>query len=314
MDDISFISLISNIFYTSIISWIEPDREISLSACNTQSGVNYNLARISATPGVYKFNSVGAGVKAYVIDSGIYTAHTEFGGRASFGANFVGGTNDDCNGHGTFVAGIIGSNTYGVAKGVRLISVKVFDCTGSGSVSGIISGINWVASQCSANPTKCTVNLSAEGPLNVAITNAATSLVLSGVTLVVAAGNHNTDVVNVSPASTPTAITVGSFDNTDKRDPTSNYGALVDIFAPGVNILSTYIGDPSALAEASGTSMAAPHVTGVVARYLSEGNFPPPVVQTRLLQDAQMMAINMNCGGVSTCMATPNVLLRRICT
>jgi len=214
------------------------------------------------------------------------------------------GNNNDCNGHGTHVAGTIGSTDYGVAKEVNLVAVKVLNCDGSGSNSGVIAGLNWVAQNCTT-PKNCTANMSLGGSKSNAVNNAATALVKKGVTLVVAAGNDNKNAANYSPSSTATAITVGAVDNTDTRAYFSNFGSVVDIFAPGVGITSTWIGGTTN--TISGTSMATPHVCGLVARYLSEAVYTPATVQAKLLFDAQTGAVK-NCPS-----KTPNKLLRRLC-
>jgi subtilisin family serine protease len=180
----------------------------------------------------------------------------------------VGGSNDDCHGHGTHVAGTVGSATYGVAKGVTLIGVRVFGCGSSGSNSTIVAGINWVA----ANAVKPAVaNMSLGGPASSTTDAAVNGLISAGVVAVVAAGNDGLNACNYSPARVANAITVGSTTSTDARSSFSNYGTCVDVFAPGSSILSTWIGSTSATNTINGTSMASPHVAGVAALYL-QGN------------------------------------------
>ena len=211
----------------------------------------------------YSFNSTGAGVTAYVIDTGILISHTDFAGRATAGFDAFGGNGIDCNGHGTHVAGTIGGETYGVAKDVNLVAVRVLDCNGSGSTSGVINGISWVSS----NAQKPAVaNMSLGGAKSQALNTAVANSIKTGITYAVAAGNNNTNACNASPASEPTALTVGATQNDDKRASYSNYGNCLDLFAPGTNITSTW--SDGSTNTISGTSMATPHVAGVAALYL----------------------------------------------
>ena len=223
----------------------------------------------------YNYTVSAANVHAYVIDTGITPTHPEFGGRASVGADFIGDgrAGIDCDGHGTHVAGTVGSTTYGVAKSVKLVGVRVLDCAGSGTFAGVIAGMNWVAT----NAVKPAVaNMSLGGGYSRAVDIAANNLIESGVSLSVSAGNANVDACNSSPAATLAALTVGSsgtFESatapeTDARSSFSNFGPCLDLFAPGANIRSTWLaGSTNTI---SGTSMAAPHVAGVAALYLSQ--------------------------------------------
>jgi subtilisin family serine protease len=217
----------------------------------------------------YRYNSgdSGQGVEVHVIDTGIKLTHQEFqGGRAVWGANFVDSIRDDNNGHGTHCAGTVGGATVGVARNCRIVAVRVLNGQGSGTNSGVINGINWVA----ANARKPAVaSMSLGGGLNTAMNNAVAALVSSGITTAVAAGNDNANACNYSPASTPSALTVGSTStdasNNDIRSSFSNYGNCVDIFAPGSNIYSAGITSNTAYSTLSGTSMACPHVAGLAA-------------------------------------------------
>ncbi|HEX8392475.1 MAG TPA: S8 family peptidase [Longimicrobium sp.] len=253
------------------VAYIE--QNATVEASTVQSGATWGLDRIDqrALPlgGSYIYTPTGAGVRAYIIDTGINFGHTNFGGRATSGYDAVdGGSADDCNGHGTHVAGTIGSTTYGVAKSVNLVAVRVLDCQGSGTNAGVIAGMDWVAN----NHVKPAVaNMSLGGGASTATDDAVNRMHNAGVTVVVAAGNENQNACNVSPARAANAITVGSTTNTDARSSFSNYGTCVDVFAPGSNILSTWIGSTTATNTISGTSMASPHVAGVAALYL-EGN------------------------------------------
>lgn len=227
--------------------------------------------------GSYRYYWTGSTVTAYVIDSGINYSHTDFGGRASLAVDLVGDgytpAGGDCYGHGTHVAGTIGGKTYGVAKSVKLKSVRVLDGSGSAAYSTLIAGLDWIK----ANAAKpAVVNLSLGGFYDQATDLAMADLIASGITAVVSAGNSADDACFYSPASTSTAITVGATGDryassapiVDVRSDYSNYGTCLDLFAPGSLIKSAYIGSSTATATFSGTSMAAPHVAGVAALYL----------------------------------------------
>jgi subtilisin family serine protease len=251
------------------VAWVEQDRVVSLAA--TQQNATWGLDRIDqrnrplSSTFTYP-NSAGSGVTAYIIDTGILTSHSQFGGRASLGPTFAGGGSaTDCNGHGTHVAGTVGGSTYGVAKSVRLVAVKVLSCSGSGSVSGVVSGINWVT-QNAARPA--VANMSLGGGASSSIDNAVTNSINSRITYAVAAGNSSANACNSSPARTPAALTVGSSTSGDARSSFSNFGSCVDIFAPGSSITSAWIGGNSATRTISGTSMASPHVAGAAALVL----------------------------------------------
>ena len=257
--------------HNGAVAYIEQDQQVQAAA--TQSGATWGLDRIDQRDlplnSTYNYTPTGAGVRAYIIDTGILLSHSNFGGRASSGYDAVdGGSADDCNGHGTHVAGTVGSTTYGVAKGVSLIAVRVLDCAGSGTNSGVIAGMDWVAN----NHVKPAVaNMSLGGGASTATDDAVNRMHNAGVTVVVAAGNENQNACNVSPARAANAITVGSTTSTDARSSFSNYGSCVDVFAPGSNILSTWYTSTSATNTISGTSMASPHVAGIAALYL-QGN------------------------------------------
>jgi subtilisin family serine protease len=283
------------------VDYVEQDAEVSISA--TQTSAPWGLDRIDQRnlplSGTYNYTATASNVTAYVIDTGIYTAHPNFGGRAANVYDALGGTGADCNGHGTHVAGIIGSAIHGVAKGVRLRGVRVLDCNGSGSFSGIIAGIDWVR----ANAVKPAVaNMSLGGSFNSSVNTAAANMISSGVTLAVAAGNSNADACNFSPASVATALTVASVDRTDTRAASSNYGPCVDLYAPGVSITSTW--NNGSTSTISGTSMASPHVAGCAAKYLS-GNpaASPATVHSWIVSNATVGVVKNNPAN------TPNRLL-----
>ena len=239
-----------------------------MTADTTQSNPPWGLDRIdqrnrplSAT---YTYNWTGSGVRAYVIDTGIRTTHTQFGGRASNVFDAFGGNGADCNGHGTHVAGTIGGSTYGVAKSSLPRGVRVLDCNGSGSTSGVISGVDWVTAN---HISPAVANMSLGGGASSALDTSVNNLSNSGVPIAVAAGNSNTDACTSSPARAANAITVGATTTTDARASFSNFGVCLDLFAPGSGILSSWFTSDTATATLSGTSMASPHVAGVAALY-----------------------------------------------
>jgi hypothetical protein len=223
-------------------------------------------------------------VHAYVIDTGIHITHTDFGGRATWGTNTVDSVNDDCAGHGTHVAGTIGGTTYGVAKGVQLVAVKVLNCAGSGTTDQVLAGIDWVTT----NAVKPAVaNMSLGGAHSQAIDDAVTASINAGVVYAVAAGNDGLNSCAASPADTSAAITVGATDKTDHRPWWSNFGTCLDIFAPGVDITSDWFSDNNATKTISGTSMATPHVTGAAALVLAANpSDTPQQVRDALVNNA----------------------------
>ena len=248
------------------VAYVEEDGVVTADA--TQSNPPWGLDRIdqrnrplSAT---YTFNWTGSGVRAYVIDTGIRTSHSQFGGRASNVFDAFGGSGADCNGHGTHVAGTIGGSTYGVAKSALLRGVRVLDCNGSGSNSGVIAGVDWVRTN---HIAPAVANMSLGGGASSALDTAVNNLSNAGVTIAVAAGNSNANACNSSPARAANAITVGSTTTTDARSSFSNFGTCLDIFAPGSGILSSWFSSDTATATLSGTSMASPHVAGAAALY-----------------------------------------------
>jgi subtilisin family serine protease len=248
------------------VKYVEEDGVVAIDT--TQNNPPWGLDRIdqrnlplSAT---YTYNWTGSGVRAYVIDTGIRTTHTQFGGRASNVFDAFGGNGADCNGHGTHVSGTIGGSTYGVAKSSLLRGVRVLNCSGSGSTSGVISGVDWVTNN-HINPA--VANMSLGGGASSALDTAVNNLSNSGVPIAVAAGNSNADACGSSPARAANAITVGATTTTDARASFSNFGPCLDLFAPGQGILSAWFSSDTATATLSGTSMASPHVAGVAALY-----------------------------------------------
>jgi subtilisin family serine protease len=285
---------------------VEPDRVVTLDT--TQSPATWGLDRIDQRSlplnNSYVYNPSGAGVTAYIIDTGIRFTHNEFaGGRAVSGYDAVdGGSADDCNGHGTHVAGTVGGTTYGVAKAVRLVAVRVLNCSGSGSTSGVIAGIDWVTGNHAAG-TPAVANMSLGGGASSALDGAVTTSINDGVTYAIAAGNSNANACNSSPARVGAAITVGSTTSSDARSSFSNYGSCVDIFAPGSSITSAWFTSNSATNTISGTSMATPHVAGAAALYLQGATGASPVmVRDALVAAASPVVTNPGSG-------SPNGLL-----
>ncbi|MFN2405733.1 MAG: S8 family peptidase [Pyrinomonadaceae bacterium] len=248
------------------VAYVEEDGVVTADA--TQSNPPWGLDRIDqrARPlnASYTFNWTGANVRAYVIDTGILTSHTQFGGRASNVFDAFGGNGTDCNGHGTHVAGTIGGSTFGVAKSSLPRGVRVLNCSGSGSNSGVIAGVDWVRAN---HQAPAVANMSLGGGASSALDTAVNNLSNAGVAIAVAAGNSNTNACNSSPARAANAITVGSTTSTDARSSFSNFGTCLDLFAPGSGILSAWIGSNTATRTISGTSMASPHVAGAAALY-----------------------------------------------
>ncbi|MER5772487.1 S8 family peptidase [Streptomyces sp. NPDC001985] len=282
------------------VASIEEDQKALPTA--TQNNAPWGLDRIDQRSGrstTYTYTRNGSGVTAYIIDSGIYTSHPDFGGRARNVFDAFGGNGADCNGHGTHVAGTVGGTTHGVAKGVQLRGVRVLDCQGSGSFSAIIAGFDWVRQ----NAVKPAVaNASLGGGYSAALNNAATALAGSGVHTTVAAGNNNRDACGYSPASAAGALSIAASDSSDNKAGFSNYGQCVDLYGPGVNILSTRSGGGTT--TMNGTSMAAPHVAGVAALYkATHGDAPSPTVNNWIINNSTANAIRGNTTG------TPNRLL-----
>ena len=284
---------------------IEPDRVVGIDT--TQSSPPWGLDRIDQRllplDSQYNYTLTGTGVTAYIIDTGILSTHTQFTGRMGTGVDEVGGGTSDCHGHGTHVAGTVGGSTYGVAKGVTLVPVRVLSCSGSGSTAGVVAGIDWVVADHAAG-TPAVANMSLGGGASATLDDAVQRGITDGVVFAVAAGNSTTDACTASPARAPAAITVGATDSTDARAYYSNYGTCVDIFAPGSGILSSWWTSTTATNTISGTSMATPHVAGAAALLLAaDPTATPATIRTRLIANATASVISDAGTG------SPNLLL-----
>ena len=269
------------------VDYVEEDGEVHASA--TQSGATWGIDRVDQRnlplSGTYTYDTTASNVHAYVIDTGVLSSHSQFGGRVSGGYTAIsdGRGTTDCNGHGTHVAGTVAGSTYGIAKAARVHPVRVLGCTGSGSNSGVIAGMDWVAN----NHVKPAVaNMSLGGGASSATDQAVQNMVNAGVTVVVAAGNDSSNACNYSPARAANAVTVGSTTSSDARSSFSNYGSCLDIFAPGSSITSAWYTSTSATNTISGTSMASPHVAGVAALYLADNPNATPSQVTSALVNA----------------------------
>jgi serine protease len=259
------------------VAYVEEDGIVEISA--TQSGATWGLDRVDQRDlplnSTYVYNTTASNVNAYIVDTGVLGSHTQFSGRMIGGYTAIsdGNGTNDCNGHGTHVAGTVAGTTHGIAKGAKISPIRVLGCNGSGTNSGVIAGMDWVA----ANHVKPAVaNMSLGGGASTATDDAVARMTAAGVTVVVAAGNDNSNACNYSPARAPSAITVGSTTNTDARSSFSNFGSCLDIFAPGSNITSAWYTGTTATNTISGTSMASPHVAGVAALYLANNPTATP--------------------------------------
>ena len=258
---------------SSKVAVAEPDGIVTISGSGIETPATWGIDRIDQTAlpvdNTYNYSQSGAGVTAYIVDTGIMPTHNEFAGRVRSGYTAIGDGKGtvDCNGHGTHVSGTVAGTTYGVAKDASLVAVRVLDCTGSGSWTGVIAGLNWVVSDHAAG-VPAVLNMSLGGGFSQAVNDATAAAVADGITVAVASGNSNVDACTSSPASTPTAITVNATDNTDARATFSNFGPCTDIYAPGVSITSSWYTSNTATNTISGTSMATPHVVGAAARIL----------------------------------------------
>jgi len=263
-------SAVSAISTDPRVRYIEPDRMMSVSSSQTNAPWNLDRVDQRSLPwnGMYDYAGTGLGVHVYIIDTGIRVTHVEFGSRASvsFDAVSDGQNGLDCNGHGTHVAGIVGGATWGVAKGAYLHAVRVLGCTGTGLLSNVLAGVDWVTAN-HASPAVANISATVPGA-STSLETAITNSIASGVVYTIAAGNDASDACGYTPARTPNALTIGASDETDLRARYSNYGSCVDMFAPGNLIVSTWASSDTATNNLSGSSMAAPMVAGAAALYL----------------------------------------------
>jgi subtilisin family serine protease len=266
------------------VAYVEPDQMVQLFG--TQPLPPWGLDRVDQRTlpldATYAYTEMGAGVNVYIIDTGIRTTHVEFGGRAVGAFTSLKGksTTDDCHGHGTHVAGTVGGATYGVAKAVSLYAVRVLDCTGNGSWSDVIAGIDWVTAN---HRSPAVANMSLGGAYMQSANDAVAASIAAGVTYAIAAGNSAVDACTYSPASAPSALTVAASGTTDYQARYSNFGPCVDLYAPGNYILSTWNTSDTASYTLSGTSMASPHVAGAAALYLGAHLSATPAEVTQAL-------------------------------
>ena len=288
------------------VAYVEEDGYATLST-TTQTGATWGLDRVDQRTlplnGNYVYDTTASNVRAYIIDSGILTSHSQFGGRIGNGYSAIADGNgvQDCNGHGTHVAGTVGGSTWGVAKGVTLHPVRVFGCSGGSPWSTVIAGIDWVT----ANHVKPAVaNMSLGGGANSSADTATNNLINAGVTVVVAAGNNGANACNYSPARVANAITVGATQSNDARPSWSNFGSCLDLFAPGVGITSAWWNSTTASNTIDGTSMAAPHVAGAAALYLANNPSATPATVTSAILNNATTNVVTNAGTGS-----PNRLL-----
>lgn len=296
------------LFAKSSVASIEIDAPVKIS--ETQSGATWGIDRIDQRSlpldSTYSYaTNPGLGVRAYVIDTGLLTTHSEFAGRVAQGWSTLDNTTKvtDCNGHGTHVAGTVAGSTFGVAKAATLVPVRVLDCAGSGTTSGVIAGIDWVIGNHAAG-TPAVANLSLGGGISSAMDTAIQSLTNDGVTVVVAAGNAAVDACTSSPARAPSALTVAASDSTDAQASFSNFGSCVDLYGPGVGISSAWYTGTSSAASLSGTSMAAPHVAGAAAIVLGTSHaLTPTQVSSAVVSNATTNVIKNSSTG------TPNRLV-----
>lgn len=285
---------------------VEEDGRVAANL--TQQPAPWGLDRIDQPTlplgGDYRYEGDGSGARVYVIDTGVLIEHQDFGGRASAGFSAIddGRGSTDCNGHGTHVAGTAAGSRYGVAKGAQVVAVRVLGCDGSGTIAGVIAGVDWVT----ANAVLPAVaNMSLGGGASPSLDQAVARSIESGVVYAVAAGNDNADACGSSPASTRAAITVGASARDDSRAWFSNYGPCVDLFAPGLDIVAPWYTSPVDTATISGTSMATPHVAGAIARYLAANpSADPAAVRDTLVENGAFGRLT------DPGVGSPNVLLQ----
>jgi serine protease len=318
---------LSKITTHPLYKYMEEDKPVHiLQNCQSTHSDSWGLPRISeremSLDSEYFFPAqAGEGVTSYIVDTGIYLAHNDFQGRATFGFKAENGWSDtDGNGHGTHVASTVGGLLYGVAKKARLVAVKVLSDGGSGSYAGVIAGCNWALNAYLAGSTAGTANLSLGGPYFQALNDALDRAMQQGLFVVVAAGNSNANSCNDSPSSAPDVITVGSTDvsaqSSDIRSYFSSYGPCVDVWAPGSDITGAWIGSPSASRTISGTSMASPHVCGVATLiYGSNPDLEWDEVTSIITKGSHSTqgVVDLNCGSNTICQQSPNAMIFNGC-
>ena len=287
---------------TENVKYVEPNYTVQIMG--EQSNATWGIDRIDSRRGLdkaYNYSATGNGVNVYIVDTGLMASHKEFQGRVGEGFSVIGDDTEDCNGHGTHVAGTVLGTTYGVAKQAKIYPVRVLNCNGSGSMSGIIEGIEWLV----ANAKKPAVaNMSLGGNKSQALNDAVARASKAGILFVVAAGNSSDSACRYSPASAPEAITVASMGKTDISSEFTSYGSCVDIYAPGEQILSAGIQDSTDTDTMGGTSMASPHVAGAVALLLQlDSNATPETIASRLVGAASRGILSKVPSG------TPNLML-----
>jgi len=288
------------------VAYIEADRRVSIDT--DQPSPTWGLDRVDQRKqpmnALYRYRYTGKGVRAYVIDSGVRTTHQEFTGRTAAGFSSItdGNGTADCNGHGTHVAGTLGGTTYGVAKRVTVIPVRVLDCAGDGTTATVIAGVDFVAGHHTAGQP-AVANMSLGGGASSSLDTSVENLIADGVFVAVAAGNETTDACNVSPARVPAAVTVGATDSFDDIAGFSNFGTCLDLFAPGVSITSAWFTSDSTANTINGTSMASPHVAGAGALYLQAHRGASPASVSKWLRR------NSTVGAVGGAGSSPNRLL-----
>ena len=302
-------ALVSTLLGDPLVKSVEPDARVTLTA--TQVGPPAHLDRLDqrALPlsGTFTYNGGGVGVRAYVIDTGARRDHPEFMGRVASGYNVITGTTDtnDCHGHGTHVAGTLASSTYGVAKGATIVPVKVFGCSSTTTLSAIVAGVDWATAD--HRPGQPAVaNLSFSGGSSFALDRAITALSNDGVAVAVAAGNEGVDACRSAPGGVAQVLTVGATDANDAMARFSNGGPCVDLFAPGVRVVSTD-GRSNGSTVLSGTSMASPQVAGALAIEMAQIGTTAQAAQNKVLAQATpgvIRGIEQRCRLLTGCVST----------